>query len=302
MKIQKYQLIERCTQDDYSPGLIRPILQQVYFDGETLRASDGYKAIVIHPTNIDENDKPGYISMNSYQADVEGWEGPANPLIEARKATKRSNTIAITVDDQGVSTQAGRFKSDHFDASTKYPDFAPNTPKDPGYLFTLDVAHLLDLADTLLDMQGKKGGRRHTGEALEFYWSQTHPNSVTVKPYIQHGEQSNDYGVLMGMNTGERAPMSGVLSPRASGLDNADSDLPSREEYQRTLARHADVLLERDNARGAAHLLNTDLKEAQERIAELEAQAKQERGQWCDPVTNEQLYLIGLYDSYQRRS
>lgn len=264
MKIQKYQLIERCTQDDYSSGTPRPILQQVYFDGETLRATDAFKMVVIHPTDIDENDRPGYISMKAAKSDADGkWEvpyKPANPLIEARKATKHSDTIALTVDDQGVSTQAGRFRSDSFDKSTKYPDFAPNTPKNPGYLFTLDVAHLLDLADTLLDMQGKKGGRRHTGEALEFYWSQTHPNSVTVKPYIQHGEESKDYGVLMGMNTGDRAPMSGVLSPRASGVDNADSDLPSREEYQRTLARHADVLIE--------------CNELRDRVAELEAQRR----------------------------
>ncbi len=274
MKIQKYQLIERCTQDEYSSGTPRPILQQVYFDGETLRACDGMKAVVIHPIDIEENDKPGFISMSAINKDeVITKLMYKNPLIEARKAEKGSDTITITVDDQGVGTSAGRFNSDHFDASTKYPDFTPNTPKDPGYLFTLDVAHLLDLADTLLDMQGKKGGRRHTGEALEFYWSQTHPNSVTVKPYIQHGEQSNDYGVLMSMNTGERTPMSGVLSPRASGVDNADSDLPSREEYQRTLARHADLLVE-----------NSVLED---RVAELEAQAKQQRGQWCSPVTNE---------------
>lgn len=255
MKIQKYQLIERCTHDNEYHH--RPILQQVYFDGETLRATDGYKAVVIHPTDIDENDEPGYISMSAINKDeVVTKLMYKNPLIEARKAEKGSDTITITVDDQGVGTSAGRFKSDHFDASTKYPDFTSNTPKDPGYLFTLDIAHLLDLADTLLDMQGKKGGRRHTGEALEFYWSQTHPNSVTVKPYIQHGEQSDDYGVLMGMNTGERAPMSGVLSPRASGVDNADSDLPSRDQYQHMLRNHADVLLERNALR--------------ERVAELE--------------------------------
>ncbi len=245
MKIQKHQLIERCTQDDYSAGTPRLILQQVYFDGKTLRASDGYKAVVVHPTDIDENDKPGYISMSSYRADVEEWEGPANPLIEARKAAKRSDTITMTVDDQGVSTLAGRFRGDTFDASTKYPDFTPNTPKDPGYLFTLDIAHLLDLADTLLDMQGKKGGRRHTGEGLEFYWSQTHPNSVMVKPMAQSGKESKDYGVLMGMQTDERAPMHGALT---------------RKEYLIMIKEHDDVVSERDELRT--------------KVAELEAQAK----------------------------
>jgi len=279
MKIQKHQLIERCTQDDYSDGTPRPILQQVYFDGETLRASDGYKAVVIHPTDIDKYDKPGYISMSATKLDADGkWIVPhrfVNPLIEARKVSKGTD-VGLTVDDQGVLSLAGRFNSDHFDASTKYPDFAPNTPKDPGYLFTLDIAHLLDLADTLLDMSNKKGGRRHTGEALEIYWSQTHPNSITVKP--MHNEQ-DDYGVLMLMDRGSRGRnegpdnMSGVLSPRASGVDNADSDLPSREEHQRTLARHADLLVE-----------NSVLED---RIAELEAQAKQRHGKWCDSVVAE---------------
>lgn len=276
MKIQKHQLIERCTQDDYSDGPVRPTLQQVYFDGETLRASDGYKAVVIHPTDIDINDKPGFISMSATKLDADGkWIVPhkfVNPLIEARKASKKFNEVDLLVDDKGVSTLAGRFNSDHFDASTKYPDFAPMIPNDPGYLFTLDVAHLLDLADTLLDMEGKKGGRRHTGEGLEFYWSQTHPNSVVVKPMVEKSSSNKDYGVLMSMQSGEEN-MSGVLSPRASGVDNADSDLPSREEYQRTLARHADVLIERDELR--------------KRVAELEAQAKQERGKWCDPVVTE---------------
>ncbi len=293
MKIQKYQLIERCTQDDYSPGTSRPILQQVYFDGETLRASDGYKAVVIHPTDIDKNDKPGYISMNAYEyvslttGGTVVHKKPLNPLIEARKASKDFNDVDLIVDDKGVNTLAGRFKSDSFDASTKYPDFAPLVPDDPGYLFTLDIAHLLDLADTLLDMQGKKGGRRHTGEALEFYWSQTHPNSVMVKPMVHKSVVNKDYGVLMGMQSGEEN-MSGVLSPRASGVDNADSDLPSREEYQRTLARHADVLIERDNAIERADHVKERLIQAQARIDELEAQAKQEHGQWCNPVvTNE---------------
>ncbi len=267
MKIQKYQLIERCTQDDYSSGRVRPILQQVYFDGETLRACDGVKAVVVHPTDIDENDKPGYISMSASKLDAEGkWEAPhkfVNPLIEARKAEKGSDAITITVDDQGVSTQAGRFHSDAFDKSTKYPDFASNTPKDPGYLFTLDVAHLLDLADTLLDMQGKKGGRRHTGEGLELYWSQTHPDSITVKPMLDNKE---DYGVLMLMDRSSRGHregpenMSGVLSPRASGVDNADSDLPSREEYRLVVKQYTDVLLERNELR--------------DRVAELEAQRR----------------------------
>ena len=261
MKIQKYQLIERCTQDDYSAGTPRPILQQVYFDGEALRACDGVKAVVIHPTDIDENDKPGFISMSAINQDEVITSKPyKNPLIEARKVTKGTATITLTVDDKGVSTLAGRFKSDlSNEYSTEYPDFTSNTPKDPGYLFTLDVAHLLDLADTLLDMQNKRGGRRHTGEGLEFYWSQTHPNSVTVKPMIEKGEDNKDYGILMSMQSGQE-PMSGVLSPRASGVDNADSDLPSREEYQRTLVRHADVLIERDELR--------------KRVAELEVQAK----------------------------
>jgi hypothetical protein len=250
----------------------------VYFDGETLRACDGYKAVVIHPTDIDKHDKPGFISMNAYEYVSPHTGGtvvhkkPINPLIEARKVTKGSDTITMTVDDQGVSTLAGRFCSDSFDSATKYPDFIPNTPKDPGYLFTLDVAHLLDLADTLLDMQGKKGGRRHIGEGLEFYWSQTHPNSVIVKPMVHSSVDNKDYGVLMGMQS-EQSPMSGVLSPRASGVDNADSDLPSRDEYRRTLARHADLLVE-----------NSVLED---RIKELEAQAKRKRGTWCDPVTTE---------------
>jgi hypothetical protein len=286
MKIQKYQLIERCTQDDYSAGTPRPILQQVYFDGETLRACDGFKAVVIHPTDIDENDKPGFISLSAALLNDETWDGKwVNPLVEARKVEKGSDTITLSVSEASVHTQAGRFSADPFDSATKYPDFAPNTPKDPGYLFTLDVAHLLDLADTLLDMQGKKGGRRHTGEGLEFYWSQTHPDSVTVKPMVEEGEDSKDYGVLMQLQRGSKlTPMSGVLSPRASGVDTADSDLPSHEEYQRTLARHADVLIERDNARGAAQMLNTELKEAQARIAELEAQ----HGQWCNPVVTKE--------------
>ncbi len=273
MKIQKHQLIERCTQDDYSDGPVRPILQQVYFDGETLCASDGVKAVVIHPTDIDDNDKPGYISMSAALVNNEAWNGKwVNPLVEARKATKGSDTIALTVDPSGgVDTQAGRFSSDSFDTPTKYPDFTPLVPKDPGYLFTLDVAHLLDLADTLLDMSNKKGGRRHTGEGLNFYWSQTHPNAVVVKPM---DDDSKDYGVLMLMDGGEDN-MSGVLSPRASGVDNADSDLPTREEYQRTLARHADVLIKRNELR--------------DRVAELEAQvqSQQKRGQWCDPVVTD---------------
>ena len=263
MKINKYQLIERCTQDDYSAGTPLPILQQVYFDGETLRACDGVKAVVIHPTDIDENDKPGFISMSAINQDEVITSKPyKNPLIEARKVTKGTATITLTVDDKGVSTLAGRFKSDlSNEYSTEYPDFTSNTPKDPGYLFTLDVAHLLDLADTLLDMQNKKGGRRHTGEGLEIYWSQTHPNSVMVKPMVEKGEENKDYGILMQLQRGSKlTPMSGVLSPRASGVDNADSDLPSREEYQRTLARHADLLVE-----------NSVLED---RIAELEAQAK----------------------------
>jgi len=66
--------------------------------------------------------------------------------------------------------------------------------------------------------------------------------------------------------------MSGVLSPRAAGVDNADSDLPSRDEYQRTLARHADVLIERDELRA--------------KVAELETQASKQRGQWCNPVVS----------------
>lgn len=283
MKIGKHQLIERCTQDDYSSGTSRPILQQVYFDGETLRASDGFKLVVIHPTDIDKNDKPGYISMDSIQIREDGSIiKRGNPLIEARKATKHPYPITITVDDQGVNTLAGRFKSDHFDKSAKYPDFAPNTPSDPGYLFTLDIAHLLALADTLLDMQGKKGGRRHTGEGLEFYWSQTHAQSVVVKPLVEGGANSKDFGVLMVMHD-KRESMSGVLSPRASGVDNDDSELPSREEYQRTLARHADVLVERDNAIERADHVKERLTQATERIKELEAQ----RGQWCNPTTKE---------------
>jgi len=264
MKIQKYQLIERCTQDDYSDGTPRPILQQVYFDGETLRACDGYKAVVIHP-DINDNDKPGFISTSAALVNSEAWDGKwVNPLVEARKAEKGSNTITLTVDPTGgVDTQAGMFSSDPFASTTKYPDFAPNTPEDPGYLFTLDVAHLLDLADALLDMSNKKGGRRHTGEGLELYWAQTHPNSITVKPLVRHGEDSKDYGVLM-LLQGEQEPMSGVLSPRASGVDNADSDLPSREEYQRILDTMNEYAVE--------------CKELRAKVAELEAQAKQHTG------------------------
>lgn len=302
MKIQKYQLIERCTQDDYSSGTPRPILQQVYFDGETLRATDGYKAVVVHPTDIDENDKPGCISMDS-SIGVTGKRG--NPILEARKAEKDSDTITFTVDDQGVNTSAGRFNSDHFDASTQYPDFTPNTPKDPGYLFTLDVAHLLDLADALLDMQGKKGGRRHTGEALEFYWSQTHPKLVVVKPMVRgNAAESDDYGVLMHMDNRRHLSL----------LDDYADVLIERDEL-RALADKLAELLDRvewvgedvdidagpwcewcgayqTNGHGTTCEQQTILRtynewKERDRVAELEAQAKQQRGQWCDPVTTE---------------